>query len=48
VVGGSSGAEALADVGLQFSGNDVILHGPSNYCATYTPNSSGDTPRRTG
>jgi RHS repeat-associated protein len=32
-----------ADVGLAFSGNDVILHGPSNYCATYTPKTGGYT-----
>jgi RHS repeat-associated protein len=30
-----------ADVGLAFSGNDVVLHGPSNYCATYKPASGG-------
>ncbi|NRN70994.1 Type IV secretion protein Rhs, partial [Kibdelosporangium sp. 4NS15] len=30
-----------ADVGLEFDGNDVILHGPSNYCATFIPNILG-------
>ncbi|MFD5092037.1 DUF6531 domain-containing protein [Amycolatopsis thailandensis] len=30
-----------ADVGLELSGSDVILHGPSNYCATYVPKPGG-------
>lgn len=30
-----------ADVGLEFSGADVVLHGPSNFCATYVPASGG-------
>lgn len=30
-----------ADVGLEFAGADVVLHGPSNYCATYKPASGG-------
>jgi RHS repeat-associated protein len=30
-----------ADVGLVVDGANVILHGPSNYCATYTPNANG-------
>lgn len=30
-----------ADVGLALSGSDVVLHGPSNYCATYKPAPGG-------
>ncbi|KZB79209.1 RHS repeat-associated core domain-containing protein [Amycolatopsis regifaucium] len=32
---------AGADVGLEFSGDNVILHGPSGYCATYVPKTGG-------